>query len=109
MAVVLRLARGGQKKRPFYRIVVAEKTSRRDGRFIEIIGNYNPMTEPSAVSLREDRVKHWIGVGAQPSDKVRQFIKKMIPDYIEGLDEARISKIQQRRKARKARATARAT
>jgi small subunit ribosomal protein S16 len=104
MAVVLRLARFGQKKRPFYRIVASERSSRRDGKFIEVVGNYNPMTEPATVNLREDRVKYWIGVGAQGTDKVNEFIKKQIPGYLEGVLEARSSKIQKRRAERKQRA-----
>lgn len=108
MSVMLRLARGGQKKRPFYRIVVTKKDSRRDGKFIEVIGNYNPMTEPATVNLREDRVKYWLGVGAQPSDKVSEFIKKQIPGHLEALLEGRKKKIQAKRAARKQRAAARA-
>jgi small subunit ribosomal protein S16 len=105
---MLRLARGGQKKRPFYRIVVTKKDSRRDGKFIEVIGNYNPMTEPATVNLREDRVKYWLGVGAQPSDKVGEFIKKQIPGHLEALLGSRAKKIQAKRAARKQRAAARA-
>jgi len=108
MSVMLRLARGGQKKRPFYRIVVTKKTSPRDGKFIEVIGNYNPMTDPATVNLSEDRVKHWLSVGAQPSDKVGEFIRKKIPGHLEAIIDSRVKKIQKRRAERKQRSAARA-
>ncbi|MGA0950219.1 MAG: 30S ribosomal protein S16 [Burkholderiaceae bacterium] len=76
--VVIRLARGGAKARPFYSIVVADRRSRRDGRFIERIGFYNPMAKGAAETLRleQDRLAHWLGVGAQPSDTVARLIKQ---------------------------------
>ncbi|MDA0227297.1 MAG: 30S ribosomal protein S16 [Proteobacteria bacterium] len=76
--VVIRLARGGAKARPFYSIVVADRRSRRDGRFIERIGFYNPMAKGAAETLRleQDRLTHWLGVGAQPSDTVARLIKQ---------------------------------
>ena len=73
----IRLSRGGAKKRPFYRIVVADSRSPRDGRFIERIGSYNPMLEredPKRIVLDEARARHWLGVGAQPSDRVARFL-----------------------------------
>jgi len=76
MALRIRLARGGAKKRPFYRIVVADQARARDGRFIERIGQYNPMLakdDPNRVKFDEERAKHWIGVGAKPSDRVQKF------------------------------------
>ena len=76
MALKIRLTRGGSKKRPFYRIVIAEATSPRDGRFIEKIGTYNPMVErdhPERLTLDEERAKHWLSVGAQPTDRVARF------------------------------------
>jgi small subunit ribosomal protein S16 len=77
MSVVkLRLARGGAKKRPYYYIVAASNTAPRDGRYIERIGSYNPMLkkdDPDRVKLLEDRVKHWLSVGAQPTDRVARF------------------------------------
>ena len=76
MALRIRLARGGAKKRPFYRIVVADQARARDGRFIERIGQYNPMLnkdDPNRVKFDEERAKHWIGVGAKPSDRVAKF------------------------------------
>lgn len=108
MAVTLRLARHGQKKRPYYRIVAAEHSCRRDGRFIEIVGTFNPLTEPPQITLKEDRVKHWVGVGAQTSQQVSAIIKKQIPGLIEQRIDSQRSKVQQRRKDRKERATARA-
>jgi small subunit ribosomal protein S16 len=77
MSLRIRLARGGAKKRPFYRIVVADSRSPRDGRFIEKIGFYNPMVprdHPERLRLDEDRAKHWISVGATPSDRVARFL-----------------------------------
>jgi small subunit ribosomal protein S16 len=76
MAVRIRLARHGAKKRPFYRIVVADQESRRDGRFIEIVGTYNPLKEPADVSLNNDRINYWLENGAKPTDTVRNIIKK---------------------------------
>jgi small subunit ribosomal protein S16 len=77
MSLRIRLARGGAKKRPFYRIVVADSRSPRDGRFIEKIGTYNPMVpkdHPDHIKFDEDRVKHWVSVGATPSDRVARFL-----------------------------------
>ena len=77
MSLRIRLARGGAKKRPFYRIVVADSRSPRDGRFIEKIGTYNPMVakdHPDRIRLNEERAKHWISVGATPSDRVARFL-----------------------------------
>lgn len=76
MAVKIRLARHGAKKRPFYRIVVADQESRRDGRFIEIVGTYNPLKDPADVSLKNDRIDYWLGKGAIPTDTVRNLIKR---------------------------------
>ena len=76
MAVRIRLSRLGRKKAPFYRLVVADSRSPRDGRFIELIGTYNPMTDPAAVAIDEDRVLYWLSVGAQPSDTARGLLKK---------------------------------
>ena len=77
MSLKIRLARGGAKKRPYYSIVIADSRSPRDGRFIEKIGTYNPMVERShaeRVTFKEERVKHWLGVGAQPTDRVARFL-----------------------------------
>lgn len=76
MAVKIRLRRLGAKKAPFYRIVVADSRYPRDGRFIEEIGTYNPMTEPSTVVIDADKAKQWIANGAQPTDTVRDLLKK---------------------------------
>lgn len=77
MATSIRLARGGSKKRPYYKIVVADSRSPRDGRFIERIGSYNPLLakdNPERVKLDTERAKHWISVGAQPTDRVARFL-----------------------------------
>ena len=77
MAVAIRLARGGSKKRPYYRIVVADSRNARDGRFIEKVGTYNPLLakdSPERVKLDNDRITHWLSVGAQPSDRVLRFL-----------------------------------
>ena len=76
MAVKIRLRRMGAKKAPFYRIVVADARSPRDGRFIEEIGYYNPMTEPSTVKVDAEKAKQWIANGAQPTDTVKALLKK---------------------------------
>jgi small subunit ribosomal protein S16 len=73
--VRIRLRRVGAKKQASYRIVVADSRSPRDGRFIEVVGFYNPRTEPETVTLQEDRALHWLSVGAQPSDAVRRLLK----------------------------------
>ena len=77
MALAIRLSRGGAKKRPYYRIVVADSRNPRDGRFIEKLGTYNPLLakdSPERVKLDADRIQHWLGVGAQPSDRVLRFL-----------------------------------
>ncbi len=76
MAVKIRLRRMGAKRAPFYRIVVADSRYPRDGRFIEEIGYYNPMTEPADVKVDADKVKQWIANGAQPTDTVKSLLKK---------------------------------
>ncbi|HEV8132230.1 MAG TPA: 30S ribosomal protein S16 [Acidobacteriota bacterium] len=72
----IRLSRRGAKKKPFYRVVVAEKSSARDGRFLEILGHYDPCKDPALIDLKMDRVNHWIQSGAQPSDTVRTLISR---------------------------------
>ncbi len=74
--VKIRLHRMGAKKKPFYRVVVADSRSPRDGRFIEEIGTYDPMVEPSAFKVDADKVKDWIAKGAQPTDTVRALLKR---------------------------------
>ncbi len=76
MAVKIRLARHGAKKRPFYRIVAADSECPRDGRFLEKLGTYNPLQNPAQVSLNAERVQYWISQGATPSDTVRSILKR---------------------------------
>ena len=76
MAVRIRLSRGGSKKRPYYRIVAADSRSPRDGKIIEKIGTYNPMTEPSTIVLDKEKVEQWIKNGAKPTDSVKALIEK---------------------------------
>jgi small subunit ribosomal protein S16 len=75
MAAKIRLARVGSKKNPIYRVVVADSRSPRDGRFIEIVGRYNPQTDPSTIELNEAKVKDWLAKGAQPTDSVKRLLK----------------------------------
>jgi small subunit ribosomal protein S16 len=75
MAVRMRLTRVGSKKNPIYRVVVADSRSPRDGKFIEIVGRYNPQTEPSLIEFDEDKVKGWLAKGATPSDTVQRLLK----------------------------------
>jgi small subunit ribosomal protein S16 len=87
MALKIRLTRGGAKKRPIYRIVVAEASSPRDGRFIEKLGTYNPMLpkdHAERLTLNEARIKHWLSVGALPTDRVSRFLgaKDMVPKRV---------------------------
>ncbi|KPP95059.1 MAG: 30S ribosomal protein S16 [Erythrobacter sp.] len=77
MAIAMRLSRGGAKKRPYYRIVVADSRAPRDGKYLEQIGTYNPLLakdDPARIKLDEDRARHWLSVGAQPSDRVARFL-----------------------------------
>lgn len=76
MAVKIRLARHGAKKRPFYRIVVADNECPRDGRYLENVGTYNPLQDPAEVTLKTDRVHYWLEQGAIPTDTVRSLLKK---------------------------------
>jgi len=101
--VVIRLARHGKHKAPFYRIVVADHEMKRDGRHLEVLGTYNTMTDPSALTLKEDRVKYWVGVGAKPSDTVSSLINRVIPGYLAELDKSQKAKIVSVRAKRKAR------
>ena len=75
MAVRIRWTRVGSKKNPIYRVVVADQRSPRDGKFIEIVGRYNPQTEPSTIELDEEKVRAWLDKGAQPSDAVARLLK----------------------------------
>lgn len=76
MAIKIRLTRMGSKKRPYYRIVVADSESPRDGRFIEIVGNYDPKKDPAEVTFKEDRILDWLAKGAEPTLTVSQLLKK---------------------------------
>ena len=77
MAVVIRMMRAGAKKRPFYRIVVADSRRQRDGRFVEILGYYDPMVKPFAVKMDEEKVKGWIAEGAQPSTQAASLFRRV--------------------------------
>ncbi len=76
MAIKMRLARAGAKKKPFYQIIIADVRSRRDGRFIENVGTYDPNQNPAAVKFEEGKALEWLGKGAQPTDTVKQMLKK---------------------------------
>lgn len=75
MAARIRLTRIGSKKNPIYRVVVADARSPRDGRFIEIVGHYNPQTDPSTIELDEEKIRDWVAKGAQPSEPVKRLLK----------------------------------
>ena len=77
MAVRIRLQRHGRKKRPFYRVVVADSRHQRDGRFIEKLGYYNPLTHPATVVINEEKALHWLKEGAQPSDTAKSLLSKV--------------------------------
>ena len=74
--VMIRMARHGTKKRPFYRIVAAHREASRNGRYLEILGTYDPRAENDGVKLKTERIQYWLSQGAQPSDTVRQILKK---------------------------------
>lgn len=76
MATKIRLQRGGAKKRPFYQVVIADERSRRDGRFIENVGYYDPTKKPAVIKLNAEKVVAWLGKGAQPTDTVYQILKQ---------------------------------
>jgi len=73
---MIRLTRRGAKKKPHYRVVVIEKANARDGRFVEIVGHYNPRKNPAEVVLKQERIDYWLSQGAQPSDTVRGFLRR---------------------------------
>ena len=96
MAVKLRLQRGGKKKQPIYRIVAADGRYKRDGRFLEKVGSYNPNTNPTTIEVKEPRIMYWLGVGAQPTDTVRNLLSRkgiMLKWHMQkkGKDEATIA------------------
>ena len=76
MAVKIRLTRMGSKKKPYYRINVADSRSPRDGRYIEVVGTYNPLTNPAQVTVKEEEILNWLSQGAQPSDTVRNILSR---------------------------------
>lgn len=104
MAVRLRLQRGGAKKRPFYRVVATDKRNPRDGRFIEMLGTYDPTHNPPIIRLNSERVEYWMGTGASPSDTVAALVKKLAAG--EGVDLAKEGaeklELKSRRAAKKA-------
>lgn len=73
--LTIRLARIGKKKKPFYRVVVIERTRSRDGRTVDAVGTYDPLKKPAEIKLNAERIKYWLGNGAQPSDTVRSFLR----------------------------------
>ncbi len=74
--LAIRLSRIGKKKKPFYRVVVLDKRLPRDGRFVEVVGTYDPLKKPAEIKLDAERIKYWLGNGAQPSDTVRSFLRR---------------------------------
>lgn len=100
--LAIRLMRMGAKKAPFYRVVVKEKRSKRDGKYLENLGTYNPMTEPAEIDLKHERIKYWISVGAQPSETVASLIKHN-PAMTE---EEKAEAIQKRKDAKEAKKAA---
>ncbi len=104
MAVVLRLARLGKHKSPAYRVVATDNQSKRDGKFLEVVGTYNPVLNPPQVALKEDRVMKWLGLGALPTEVVRSLIKRSFPGVIEAREDHKRKKIQEARRKRKERA-----
>ncbi len=77
MAVRIRLTRFGRKKKPFYRIVVADSECKRDGKFLDIVGTYDPMQEPAVINVNNDKLQDWLGRGATPSTTVKSLLKKV--------------------------------
>ncbi len=104
MSVILRLARHGQRNRPQYRIVAADKQKKRDGRFIEILGLYDNLLNPPKVTLKEDKIRKWISLGAKPSQLVGDLIKKNFPGLLEDRIKHQRERIVAARRKRKKRA-----
>jgi len=77
--LAIRMRRAGSKNRPFFRVVVTETRSARDGRFVEVLGHYNPRTKPESLDVNRERLAHWLSVGARPSDSVRTLVDRMPP------------------------------
>jgi small subunit ribosomal protein S16 len=95
------MSRYGRKKHPFYRMVVADKEKPRDGRYLELIGTVDPLTDPATIKINEDRIKHWVGVGARPSKTAAEIIDKVIPGYLKDLETKKREKIKAARAKRK--------
>lgn len=103
VAVVLRLARLGKHKSPAYRVVATDKQNKRDGKFLEVVGTYNPLMSPAQIVLKEDRVKHWLSLGALPTLVVRSLIKRSFPGVVEAREDHKKKKTQEARRKRKER------
>ena len=106
MAVRIRLARHGRKRVPYYRIVAADSEMPRSGRFLEQLGTLNPLADPPVATLKEERLKYWIGVGALPTSSVSHVVNREMPGFLASLEEGRREKIRARRAKRKERAKA---
>ncbi len=98
MAVKIRMKRIGAKKRPFYRIVVADERSPRDGKFIEEIGYYNPISEPKVFKIDSERVDYWIGVGAKPTTTVARLLKTDFEDLAKQVEEKKKAEAEKKAK-----------
>lgn len=107
MAVIIRLARHGRRNRPYYRIVVTDHENKRDGRYLELLGTYNTLTKPSAITLKQDRVKYWLSVGAKASTTLQSIFEREMPGLYKSMVEKRRTKIKTTRAKRKARIKAR--
>ncbi len=103
MAVHIRLARHGRHNLPYYRIVATHHENPRDGRYLEVLGKLNTLTDPPTMTVKEERVKYWISVGAIPSHTLKQILKKTIPGYYDNIETKRLEKVKATRKKRKAR------
>lgn len=107
MAVKIRMKRLGAKKRPFYRIVVADERAPRDGRFIEEIGYYNPISEPKVFKIDSERVEYWISVGAQPTTTVKRLLKTDFEDLAKKVEEKKQAEAEKKAKEAEERRLAR--
>ncbi len=104
MAVKLRLKRMGSKRRPFYRVVASDARSPRDGRFIEVVGTYNPITNPAEISMKEDKVMYWLSNGAIPTDTVKNLLSKtgMLKKFAESKAKAPKKEVAKKETVKKA-------
>lgn len=108
MALKIRLARFGCKGQPFYRIVVANSECRRDGRHIEIVGTYNPMVAENKAAFKDERVKHWVSLGAKPTERVFRLYTQYCGDFLKETQVDQTKRVQAARRKRKERNKARA-